>query len=136
MRHTVIGTPFYLAPEVIQEVGYDFKVDIWALGITAIEMAEKEPPHYNVHTMRLLYLIPLNPSPTLTHTLHWSEEFNDFLAMALKKDPNERPNASELLKVILTPWWLFFYCMSFSFYNRFYCSIPSSERPEIPPCCL
>eukprot|EP00028_Trichosphaerium_sp_Am-I-7-wt_P007535 CAMPEP_0168535114 /NCGR_PEP_ID=MMETSP0405-20121227/18435_1 /TAXON_ID=498012 /ORGANISM="Trichosphaerium sp, Strain Am-I-7 wt" /LENGTH=1236 /DNA_ID=CAMNT_0008562215 /DNA_START=48 /DNA_END=3758 /DNA_ORIENTATION=+ len=97
-RTTVIGTPFYLAPEIIQESGYDFKVDIWALCISAIEMAEKEPPFHDVHPMRVLFLIPTNPAPTLTHPMHWSEEFNDFLAKGLTKDPASRPFASELLE--------------------------------------
>jgi len=96
-RKTVIGTPFYLAPEVIKETGYDTKADIWALGISAIEMAEKNPPYHDLHSMRVLFLIANNPPPTLTHKEHWSEEFNDFIAQCLKKEPNERPNATALL---------------------------------------
>jgi serine/threonine protein kinase len=96
-RKTVIGTPFYLAPEVIKETGYDTKADIWALGISAIEMAEKDPPYHDLHSMRVLFLIANNPPPTLTHKEHWSEEFNDFIAQCLQKEPNERPNATALL---------------------------------------
>jgi len=96
-RKTVIGTPFYLAPEVIQETGYGPKADIWALGISAIEMAERNPPYYDLHPMRVLFLIANNPPPALTNPEHWSDDFNDFVRQCLQKDPNRRPNAKALL---------------------------------------
>eukprot|EP01132_Coremiostelium_polycephalum_P003295 gene3295-4127_t len=99
-RQTVIGTPFWMAPEVIQEVGYDYKADIWSFGITCIEMAESKPPLFNVHPMRVIFMIP-NPSrppPKLAEPEKWSSEFNDFLAKCLTRKPELRPSAEELLK--------------------------------------
>jgi serine/threonine protein kinase len=96
-RNTVIGTPFWMAPEVIQEVGYDYKADIWSLGITAIEMAETRPPYSNIHPMRAIFMIPSRPPPKLTEPEQWSDEFNNFVASCLIKNPNDRPSATALL---------------------------------------
>jgi len=97
-RQTVIGTPFWMAPEVIQEVGYDVKADLWSLGITSIEMAEGKPPYSNIHPMRAIFMIPSRPPPKLTEPDNWSKDFNDFIAKCLTKNPEQRPVASELLK--------------------------------------
>ncbi|EGG22468.1 protein serine/threonine kinase [Cavenderia fasciculata] len=99
-RQTVIGTPFWMAPEVIQEVGYDYKADIWSYGITCIEMAEGKPPLFNVHPMRVIFMIPnpTRPPPKLSEPERWSNEFNDFLAKCLTRKPEQRPSADELLK--------------------------------------
>jgi len=97
-RQTVIGTPFWMAPEVIQEVGYDVKADLWSLGITCIEMAEGKPPYSNIHPMRAIFMIPSRPPPKLTEPDNWSKDFNDFIAKCLTKNPEQRPHASELLK--------------------------------------
>jgi len=96
-HHTVIGTPFWMAPEVIQE-DYDHKADIWSIGITAIEMAEGHPPHYNIHPMRAIFMIPTRPPPRLAHPNEWSPEFISFLAACLIKKPKDRPSADQLLK--------------------------------------
>jgi len=87
-----------MAPEVIQEVGYDVKADLWSLGITAIEMAEGKPPYSNIHPMRAIFMIPSRPPPKLTEPDKWSKDFNDFIAQCLIKNPEQRPNATDLLK--------------------------------------
>ncbi|KXS17677.1 Pkinase-domain-containing protein [Gonapodya prolifera JEL478] len=97
-RNTVIGTPYWMAPEVIQEVGYGTSADIWSLGITVIEMAEGRPPHHNVHPMRAIFMIPTKPPPKFENESHYSSNMRDFLALCLVKDPSKRPSATQLLQ--------------------------------------
>ncbi|KRT82099.1 protein kinase, partial [Oryctes borbonicus] len=97
-RNTVTGTPFWMAPEVIQEMGYNCAADIWSLGITALEMAEGKPPYGDMHPMRAIFMIPTKPPPSFSEPDQWSSEFIDFVGACLIKNPDGRATASKLLK--------------------------------------
>jgi serine/threonine protein kinase len=96
-KNTVIGTPYWMSPEVISKSTYNKKTDIWSLGITAIEMAEGEPPYSHIHPVRAMFVIEKNPPKGLTEPHKWSAEFNDFVTKCLIVDPKQRPTAKELL---------------------------------------
>ncbi|XP_053852316.1 myosin-IIIa isoform X1 [Vidua macroura] len=102
-RNTSVGTPFWMAPEVIAceqqlDSSYDARCDAWSLGITAIELGDGDPPLADLHPMRALFKIPRNPPPTLQQPELWSPEFNDFINKCLTKDYEKRPTVSTLLQ--------------------------------------
>uniref|UniRef100_A0A3B4AJL4 non-specific serine/threonine protein kinase n=1 Tax=Periophthalmus magnuspinnatus TaxID=409849 RepID=A0A3B4AJL4_9GOBI len=102
-RNTSVGTPFWMAPEVIAceqqlDSTYDARCDVWSLGITAIELGDGDPPLSDLHPMRALFKIPRNPPPTLHQPELWSDDFNDFICKCLIKDFELRPNVVDLLQ--------------------------------------
>jgi hypothetical protein len=97
-RRTVVGTPYWMAPELIRGHDYGVKVDIWSLGIMVMEMAEGEPPYMEYPPLRALFLITTKGIPPLKEPNKWSPEFLDFYAKCLEKDADKRPDANELLR--------------------------------------
>jgi len=96
-RKSVVGTPYWMAPELIRGQEYDAKVDIWSTGITAIEMADGEPPYLNEPPLRALLLITTQGTPQLKDGDKWSQKFKHFLKCALHTDPSKRASAEQLL---------------------------------------
>ncbi|XP_072477605.1 STE20-like serine/threonine-protein kinase isoform X2 [Notamacropus eugenii] len=102
-RDSFIGTPYWMAPEVVmcetsKDRPYDYKADVWSLGITLIEMAQIEPPHHELNPMRVLLKIAKSEPPTLAQPSKWSSNFKDFLKKCLEKNVDARWNTSQLLQ--------------------------------------
>lgn len=100
-RKSIVGTPYWMAPELIRGLEYDAKVDVWSAAITALEMADGEPPYLNEQPLRALLLITTNGSPSLKDPSKWSKEFNHFLKSSLAVDPAKRATAEQLLMVCI-----------------------------------
>uniref|UniRef100_A0A8D8MFI7 Neither inactivation nor afterpotential protein C n=1 Tax=Cacopsylla melanoneura TaxID=428564 RepID=A0A8D8MFI7_9HEMI len=102
-KKTYLGSPSWMAPEIMRcgykEVdGYDNRIDVWALGITAIELGDGKPPFEDMHPTRALFQIVRNPPPGLYRSSNWSQHFVDFIAECLEKNPDHRPFMAELLE--------------------------------------
>nr|XP_042711130.1 STE20-like serine/threonine-protein kinase isoform X1 [Chrysemys picta bellii] len=102
-RDSFIGTPYWMAPEVVmcetsKDRPYDYKADVWSLGITLIEMAQVEPPHHELNPMRVLLKIAKSDPPTLAQPSKWSSDFKDFLKKCLEKNVDARWNTAQLLQ--------------------------------------
>jgi len=97
-RKTVVGTPYWMAPELIQGLDYDAKVDIWSLGIMAMECMEGEPPYMDYPPLRALFMITTTGVPELKEPTKWSTHIKHFLNICLQREPTSRPSATELLQ--------------------------------------
>ncbi|OCT89965.1 hypothetical protein XELAEV_18018581mg [Xenopus laevis] len=102
-RGSFIGTPYWMAPEVVmcetcKDAPYDYKADVWSLGVTLIELAEREPPNHDLNPTRVLLKIIKSQPPCLKHNWRWSQNFNNFLKKCLQRSPQERLSVSQLLQ--------------------------------------
>jgi hypothetical protein len=97
-RNTIVGTPYWMAPELIKGQAYDQKVDLWSLGIMCMEMCEGEPPYMEFPPLRALFLITTKGIPGLKEPAKWSPDLQDFLAKCLNKEADQRPDSATLLK--------------------------------------
>ena len=100
-RDTFTGTPHWMAPEVIQESRYVGKVDVWALGVSAMEMAEVNPPRHDVHPMRVIFMITAEPAPALREAERWSDSFKNFVQRCLHKDARKMRSMGKVAQLVV-----------------------------------
>ncbi len=96
-RNTIVGTPYWMAPELIKGSKYDQRVDVWSLGIMAMEMAEGEPPYMEFPPLRALFLISTKGIPPLREPSRWSDSMTDFISNCLILDLKSRPTSDSLI---------------------------------------
>ena len=96
-RRTIIGTPYWMAPEVINKKNYGKKVDIWSMGIMALEMKDGKPPYFDEEPLRAMFLVATHGRPKVTDWNHFSAEFQEFLDKCLQANPDDRLSAEQLL---------------------------------------
>jgi len=101
-RKTLIGTPYWMAPEIIQKQAYGIEVDIWSVGILILELTEGEPPYMKFPQAKALFLISTQTPPTFKKPKKWTAEFKNFLGSCLQKDPSKRSTSVQLLKHAFT----------------------------------
>lgn len=97
-RTSVVGTPYWMAPELIRGQEYDGKVDVWSMAITALEMADGEPPFMGTEPLRAMLAITTSPPPTLKQPGRFSRSFANYLERSFDKNPETRATAAELLE--------------------------------------
>jgi len=97
-RKTFVGSPCWMAPEVMEQTGHDYSADIWSLGITAIELAEGQAPYSDLTAMKVIKMIIKEDPPQLGKTRQWDACFREFIEACLQKDPSKRPSIDDLLK--------------------------------------
>eukprot|EP01099_Mayorella_cantabrigiensis_P001302 TRINITY_DN1564_c0_g1_i1.p1 TRINITY_DN1564_c0_g1~~TRINITY_DN1564_c0_g1_i1.p1 ORF type:complete len:221 (-),score=49.93 TRINITY_DN1564_c0_g1_i1:244-819(-) len=130
-RNTVVGTPYWMAPELIEGHDYDIKVDIWSLGIMIMEMLEGEPPYMEYPTARALFLILTKGVPPLKDS-SWSSELREFLALTLHKDTEKRATGAELI----THRFLKSACTGQEFKQLIFKVKKLGSKPEDEPCII
>jgi len=96
-RKTFVGSPCWMAPEVMEQTGHDYSADVWSTGVTAIELAQGKAPYQELPAMKVILSIINNPAPSLSISRTWDPLFKDFVCDCLQKDPTKRPTVEELL---------------------------------------